>query len=299
MRPAAGEPVVVVHAGAGAWHAEMPAALGECRRGLADALDAARAALAGGGDALAAVCAAVAVLEDCPLFNAGVGSALCRDGSVQMSASVMRGRDRQAGGVAALSGARHPIQVAAAILDSPQVLLVGPDADRMAAARGHECLPNDAFVTERQRRRLRDHVHGEDHGTVGAVVRDASGMLCAATSTGGVTAQPPGRVGDSPLIGAGTWADGQVAVSCTGDGEYFIRALAAAQVGVRVGAGETLADAADAVLADVRALGGYGGLIAVGANGEVAMPYTTETMLHGVWRPGGPVAVRVPAPGCA
>ena len=292
----AGTPVVVVHAGAGAWHSDMPAQLDDCRRGLSDALEAARAALAQGADAVTVACAAVAVLEDYPLFNAGIGSALCSDGSVQMSASVMRGRDRQAGGVAALSGARHPIQAAAAVLDSPQVLLVGPDADRLAADRGHECLPNETFVTERQRRRLRDHVHGEDHGTVGAVVRDESGLLAAATSTGGVTAQPPGRVGDSPLIGAGTWADGRVAVSCTGDGEFFIRAFAAAQVGVRVGAGETLARAADAVLADVRALGGYGGLIAVGRDGEVAMPYTTETMLHAVWRPQAQADIRIPPP---
>lgn len=274
----------------------MPAALSDSRRGLSDALTAARAALDAGADAVQAACAAVAVMEDWPLFNAGIGSALCTDGTVQMSASVMRGPDRQAGGVAALTRARHPVQTAAAVLHSDQVLLVGPDGDRFAADHGVESLANEAFVTERQRRRLHEHVHGDDHGTVGAVVRDHAGALAAATSTGGVTAQPPGRVGDSPLIGAGTWADDRVAVSCTGDGEFFIRALAAAQVGVRVAAGETLTAAADAVLADVRALGGYGGLIAVDRDGRVTAPYTTDTMLHGVWRAGEEATVRVPAP---
>ena len=296
MAPAV-QPVVVVHAGAGAWHGDMEAQLAACRHGLAGAIAAARAALDRGDGAVEAVCAAVTALEDCALFNAGVGSALCADGTVQMSASLMRGADRAAGAVAGLRSVRNPIRAAAAVLDSPQVLLMGPDADRRAAAGGADCLPNQAFVTERQRHRLRDHVHGEDHGTVGAVVRDATGALAAGTSTGGVTAQPPGRVGDSPLIGAGTWADARVAVSCTGDGEYFIRAAAAASVAGGVAAGGALSDCAATVLADVRSLGGYGGLIALAADGEVATPYTSQTMLHGIWRPGAEADIRIPPPG--
>ena len=186
------------------------------------------------------------VMESFPLFNAGHGSALCSDGSVELSASVMRGSDRAAGAVALVRRTRHPVAAAVALLDQPEVLLVGDGADAHAAAIGLEQVEPRAFVTERQRRRLAERLAGElrrKHGaggaepekfgaggaepeTVGAVCLDANGSLAAATSTGGLNGQRPGRVGDSPLIGAGTWADNRVAVSCTGQGEAFIRAAA-------------------------------------------------------------------------
>jgi isoaspartyl peptidase/L-asparaginase-like protein (Ntn-hydrolase superfamily) len=167
---------------------------------------------------------------------------------------------------------------------------------RQALERGAERRLNDYFITDRQRQRLREHTTAKDHGTVGAVCLDTHGVLAAATSTGGITAQPPGRVGDTPLIGAGTWADKRVAVSCTGTGEAFIRAGAAARLATLVECGASLVEAADRVLADVSALGGSGGLIAVDASGHTATPYTTETLLHAVWRSGSNPNVRIPRP---
>ena len=287
------EMVVVIHAGAASLSDDLRAHEADVREALAAALGAAAAALEDGQDAVAAVRCAVIEMESFPLFNAGLGSALCADGSVEMSAALMRGSDRAAGAVAAVSHTRHPILAAQALLDAEQVLLIGEHADAYAAARGLEQWEPEMFITERQRRRLREHLALIEHGTVGAVCLDAAGALAAATSTGGLRGQPPGRVGDSPLIGAGTWADEHVAVSCTGQGEAFIRAGAARFLGALVEAGAAVDAAALVVLEEVRRCGGSGGLIAVDARGQVAMPFSSEAMPRGMWRAGEGAVVEV------
>ena len=287
---------MVVHAGAGAFGDVLREHEAACRDALERALASAAAELENGKDAVAAVRAAVIVLEAFPLFNAGYGSALSADGSVEMSAALMRGSDRAAGAVAAVSRTRHPILAADALLDAPQVLMIGARADEYAAAHGAEQWEPHQFVTERQQVRLaelgaRDRSPG--HGTVGAVCVDRDRMLAAATSTGGLVGQRPGRVGDSPLIGAGTWADPRIATSCTGDGEAFIRVGAARLLAALVEQGARLEAAAQTVLGEVQRLGGGGGLIAVDALGNVATPFTTEAMPRGVWRAGAGLELEV------
>lgn len=278
--------VIAIHAGAGRFDSELRGHEPQIRAALEDALRTGGQLLERGEDAIEVVSAVVMVLESFGLFNAGYGSALCSDGSVEMSAALMRGSDRAAGAVAAVHHTRHPILGAHAVLESDEVLMIGEPADRLAAATGAEQWPNAGFVTERQRERLHKHPHVSDHGTVGAVCLDARGGLAAATSTGGIRGQPPGRVGDSPLIGAGTWADQRVAVSCTGDGEAFIRVGAGRYIAALIEGRAPLADACDAALTEVTRLGGHGGLIALDAQGTVAMPLSTEAMPRGTWRVG-------------
>jgi L-asparaginase / beta-aspartyl-peptidase len=287
-------PVVVVHGGAGGLSDEIREHEAEYRNAIEAALAAGEQALAKrGGGAADAVTAAVMAMEAFPLFNAGYGSALCADGSVEMSASVMRGSDRAAGAVAMMTRTRHPVAAAMALLDDPEVLLAGEAADVHAAANRLEQLDPSAFITDRQRRRLAERLTA-DGQTVGAVCLDATGLLAAATSTGGLQGQRPGRVGDSPLIGAGTWADGRVAVSCTGKGEAFVRAGAARLVAVLVEHGHTLEAAASMALESVAECGGDGGLIALDALGNVTMPMSSQAMPRGVWRAGEGSTATVP-----
>ena len=174
------------------------------------------------------------------------------------------------------------------MLAGPNVLIIGEHADELARAGGLALESNEAFVTRRERARLAlgaDAAPGA-RGTVGSVCLDRAGRLAAATSTGGLSGQPPGRVGDSPLFGAGTWADELVAVSCTGDGEAFIRVGAAARIAALLAAGASLDDAAARALADVSRLGGRGGLIALGADGQATMQLSAEAMPRGIWRAG-------------
>lgn len=283
------DPIVLVHGGAGRLGQEIRSEPEPVHDGLREALERARAVLQDGGDALQAVVAAVTVMEDAPIFNAGVGAALCADGTVELSAALMRGEDRAAGAVAGLRTIVHPIVAAEMVLERRQVLMIGDAAEALAAEGGAERRPNGAFITERQRERLlRAHPPEEEHGTVGAVCRDAQGRLAAATSTGGISGQPAGRVGDSPLIGAGTWADDRVAISCTGDGEAFIRTGVACRIATLIACGGELEAATADALEAVRRHGGHGGLIAVGADGAIALPFTSEGMLRGCWRPGEP-----------
>jgi beta-aspartyl-peptidase (threonine type) len=286
-------PVIAIHAGAGAVGGTATREEARSRAALLEALGAGRAALESGEDAVAAVAAAVEVMEDFELFNAGRGAVLCADGTVELSAAVMRSGDRAAGAVASVQRARHPVRAAEAVMHSPQVLMVGPAADRAADLAGLEVVTPEYFITDHQRRRLAAPVTGAEHATVGAVCRDAEGLLAAATSTGGIRAQPPGRVGDCPLIGAGTWADDRVAVSCTGDGEAFIRSGVARYIAALVEAGVGLGQACERALGLVEAAGGEGGLIAVGADGQRAMPFISEVMPRGVWRAGGEAEVWV------
>jgi len=290
---------LVIHGGCGAMRPEtVPADQEEASRaGLNAALDAGQSILAAGGDALDAVEAAARVLEDDPAFNAGRGSVLNANGVVELDAAIMDGRDRRAGAVAGLRTTRAPISAARAAMEhSPHVLLTYEGAEQFAREQGFEQVDNAWFVTPQRQAQL-DKVMAADgafdtdikYGTIGAVACDVNGHVAAATSTGGLTAKRWGRIGDSPLIGAGTYADDRAAaVSATGLGEAFIRAAAAHELcaRVRIG-GEDLQQALDAVLADVKELGGTGGLIAVGPTGEAAWGFTTPGMYRGVTGPDG------------
>ena len=265
-------PTLVVHGGAGSPRDgqvdDQPAHHGA----LAAALQAGAAVLDAGGSALDAAEAAVRSLEDCPLFNAGRGSVLTSEGRVEMDAAIMDGATRNAGACAHITGIRHPVSLARCVMEAtPHVLLVGPDAEALGRAQGLEVEDPDWFVVGGR------HATAGEHGTVGAVALDAGGRLAAATSTGGVRGQLPGRVGDTPQIGSGTFADDNVAVSCTGTGEQFIRRVAAHEVAALVHhAGLPLAEAA------ARAVAGLdGGLIALGRDGSVAMPFNTALMYRG------------------
>ena len=261
------------------------------RAGLDAALAAGSAILARGDRALDAVEAAVRVLEEDPCFNAGRGSVLTASGCIELDAAIMDGRERQAGAVAGLRTTRAPISLARLLLaQGPHVFLSGKGADDFARDHGLQQVENSCFEVGERRRQL-DELLASDgfddevkYGTVGAVAVDANGHVAVATSTGGLTAKRWGRVGDSPLIGAGTYADDRAAaVSATGSGEYFIRAVAAHQLAerVRIG-GQSLQAALDAVLADIQALGGKGGLIAVSPGGEAAWGFTTPAMYRGM-----------------
>jgi L-asparaginase / beta-aspartyl-peptidase len=289
------EPAVAVHAGAGARSGELEERADEVRAALQETVDIARVMLERGAGALEAAQSAVMFMEsEVEFFNAGRGSVLCADGSVELSAALMRGSDRAAGAVASIGRTKHPIIAARAVLDhSPHVLLVGAPADAHAAAAGAEQTDPSYFVTDRQRRRLAEVSSDPDRGTVGVVCLDADGSLAAGTSTGGMRGQAPGRIGDSALLGAGTWADDLIAVSCTGDGEAFIRAGVARHIASLVAAGTSLEPAAAEALAQVADLGGRGGLIALDAHGHIAMPFNSEAMPRARWRAGEAPAVWV------
>jgi len=244
-----------------------------------------------GAAALDAVEASVRLLEDDPCFNAGRGSALTDQGSVELDAAIMDGRNRRAGAVAGLQTTRAPVSLARRLMEQgPHVFLTGRGADRFAEDAGLEQVDPAWFVTEERRRQLDELLAGGGfdaavkYGTVGAVALDEHGHVAAATSTGGLTAKRWGRIGDSPLIGAGTYADDRsAAVSATGSGEYFIRAVAAHQLAERVRlGGAPLQQALDGVLADISELGGTGGLIAVAPTGEAAWGFTTPAMYRGM-----------------
>jgi beta-aspartyl-peptidase (threonine type) len=296
---------LVIHGGCGAMRPATvsPDAEERARSGLEAALDAGSAILSGGGTALDSVEAAARALEEDPSFNAGRGSVLTAEGHVELDAAIMDGRDRSAGAVAGLTTTRAPISAARAAMEhSPHVLLTYTEADRFARERGLEQVANEWFVTPERKGQL-DRVMAAGgtfdtdikYGTIGAVAVDSYGHVAAATSTGGLTAKRWGRIGDSPLIGAGTYADDRsCAVSATGLGEAFIRAVAAHQLAMRMTLGGSgLKAALDAVLADVGALGGSGGLIAVAPSGEAAWGFTTPGMYRAVARSGGERRVAV------
>jgi L-asparaginase / beta-aspartyl-peptidase len=235
--------------------------------------------LAKNGSALDAVTAAVTALEDCPLFNAGRGSVLNAAGEVEMDASVMDGATLRAGAVAAVQRIRNPVLAARAVMEkTPHVLLAGKNAERFAKKQALLFASAKYFRTPERVAALKRNLNSH-HGTVGAVALDRRGNLAAATSTGGYTGKMPGRVGDSPVIGAGTWADELCAVSGTGLGEAFIRAAVAHDIAARMRyLREPLARAAAAALRSVAKLGGDGGLIAVSHKGTVVMPFNSGGM---------------------
>jgi beta-aspartyl-peptidase (threonine type) len=300
---------IAVHGGAGvirkgSLSAEKEAAV---RKALEAAVLRGKEILERGGSSLDAVEAAVKLLEDAPEFNAGRGAVFTADGGHEMDAAVMEGALLRAGAVAGVRRVKNPVALARLVLErSPHVFLAGPGADLYAKEMGLEMAPPSYFHTdERWQDLLRARAKAgqkapppqapEPHGTVGAVALDLHGHLAAATSTGGMTNKRPGRIGDSPVVGAGTYADDRTcAVSCTGWGEYFLRAVAAHDVAARMAYGqEPLEKAAQEVLSRIAEMGGDGGLIAVDGRGNLCLRFTTEGMYRAWLAPGGKVEVRI------
>jgi beta-aspartyl-peptidase (threonine type) len=287
---------IAIHGGAGVIARSQ---LGEdggaaYRNALAAAVDAGYAVLEQGGSSLDAVTTAVRLLEDNPLFNAGKGAVLAHDGSAELDASIMDGATLAAGAVTGLRHVRNPIDLARRVMeDSPHVMLSGAGAEEFALERGFSLVANNYFITPTRKRQLERVLQGrtaprnelDGLGTVGAVARDAQGNLAAATSTGGMTNKRWGRIGDSPIIGAGTYANNaSCAVSATGHGEYFIRSVVAYDVCAMIEyRGLSLADAArEVVQGKLRERGGEGGIIAVDAQGQVVMEFNSPGMFRGM-----------------
>lgn len=317
QRAASAAPVIAIHGGAGTLsraniHADQERAY---HAALQSVLRAGQAVLEQGGSAMEAVTVAVTELENCPLFNAGHGAVFTADGTHELDAAVMDGTTLAAGAVAGVSHVRNPVQAARAVMqDGRHVLMIGEGAEQLARGAGLAMVEPGYFFTEARHAQLLaaqassagavlDHdgaaalaalqsrpLHeNRKMGTVGAVALDVHGHLAAATSTGGLTNKRPGRVGDTPLIGAGTYADDRTAaVSCTGHGESFIRVAAAYDVCARMAyGGRSLEAAANAVVHEaLAAIGGTGGLIAVDRFGNVCLPFNTEGMYRGVARTG-------------
>jgi isoaspartyl peptidase/L-asparaginase-like protein (Ntn-hydrolase superfamily) len=274
--------VIAIHGGAGPVNREKmtPKRTALYRAGLLRALDAGYEVLRSDGSSVDAVTAAVMALEDSGLFNAGKGAVPNAQGLHELDAAIMDGATLEAGAVAAVEGIRNPVLAALAVMQTTEhVMLAGDGAARLASEQGLPFVPRNYFVRKKAK---------TSHGTVGAVALDSGGNLAAATSTGGMSGKLPGRVGDSPIIGAGTYAENATcAVSGTGHGESFIRALVAGDVAARIRyAREPLARAAAAALRKVAALGGDGGLIAVDARGRIAMPFNTQGMYRACIAPG-------------
>jgi L-asparaginase / beta-aspartyl-peptidase len=285
---------IAIHGGAGTLSADRLTPENDrlYRAGLEHALRAGFAVLESGGSSLDAVTVAVQALEDDPLFNAGRGAVLAANGLHELDASIMDGRDLRAGAVTGLRHVRSPIELARLVMErSVHVMLAGTGAEEFALEHGLEPVPNSHFATERRRRELEALLAEQAPpkrealmGTVGAVALDAHGDLAAATSTGGMTGKKWGRVGDSPIIGAGTYAANDCcAVSATGHGEYFIRAAVAHEIAslMRHKGLDVAAAADEVVMHQLVRMGGSGGVIAVGRDGRIAMPFNSEGMLRG------------------
>ena len=266
------------------------------RADLERALDAGYAVLEKGGSSLDATIAAVRILEDSPYFNAGRGSVFNHAGVNELDAAIMDGATQKAGAVAGVKHVRNPIELARMVMErTPHVLLSGEGAEEFALEQGVTLVPGSYFYTERRWKQLEEAQKNERmasnqqediayFGTVGAVARDKDGNLAAATSTGGMTNKRWGRIGDSPLIGAGTYADNQTcAVSATGSGEYFIRAVVAHEICARVRLSKvSAAEAArDVIHGKLKDIGGDGGVIVVDRNGELSLEFNTEGMFRG------------------
>lgn len=290
---------MVVHGGAG--ELEKCFTEAEYSAVLVEAVRAGDHLLLAGASSTEAAVAAVVVLEDSPLFNAGKGAVLNSAGAIELDAAVMEGNQLRAGAIGAVTNIRNPILAARAVMEaSPHVLLVGGGAEQFAAAQQCAIVSPDYFHTEHRREQLKrflaakhDPADSEQHGTVGAVALDRHGNLAAATSTGGTTGKLPGRMGDTALIGSGTYADNRsCAVSCTGHGEMFIRYAVAHQLAMPSAQPlVSLHDRAREIVQRLKLVGGSGGLIAVGPRGEVVMEFNTPTMPRAAIGPDGKLTV--------
>ena len=299
---------LVIHGGAGTISRETLSAEreAEIRRDLERALEAGHAVLRDGGSALDAVSAAVVVMEDSPHFNAGRGAVFNAEGVNELDAAIMDGAGQRAGSIAAVHRVKNPVLLARAVMErSAHVMLIGDGAETFGRGAGIEFVEPAYFHTEYRWRQLQDARAREAtrsalprhfaYGTVGAVALDASGRIAAATSTGGMTNKRWGRVGDAPIIGAGTWADPNCGVSATGWGEYFIRLNVAHDICARLAyRGDSLEEAArEVVMRRVPALGGDGGIIALDAKGHIALEFNTEGMYRGWVGPDGRHELRI------
>jgi beta-aspartyl-peptidase (threonine type) len=287
---------IAIHGGAGVIAREQlgPDGGAAYRQGLEAALDAGYAVLEAGGSSLDAVTTAVRLMEDNPLFNAGRGAVLAHDGRAYLDASIMSGKDLSAGAVTGVTTVRHPIDLARRVMqDSPHVMLSGEGAEEFAGLKGLERVPNDWFITPTRRQQLDRVLQGRSAprnelqglGTVGAVAVDARGDVAAATSTGGMTNKRWGRIGDAPIIGAGTYANNaSCAVSATGHGEYFIRSVVAHDICALVEyKGWSLERAAkEVVQGKLVQRGGEGGIIAVDPQGNVVLEFNSPGMFRGL-----------------
>lgn len=315
--------IIAIHGGAGTISRSNPGNAAQedaYHEALNGVLRAAQRLLSERGTALDAVSLAVELLEDCPLFNAGYGAVFTHDGTHELDAAIMDGATLKAGAVACVSQIRHPVRGARAVMERSQhVLLVGTGAHAFAKTCDLEMVDPSFFSTEARRMQLQHALQADrmltDHdgaaltfrmpdvlpapldetrklGTVGAVALDSFGNLAAATSTGGMTNKRGGRVGDTPLIGAGTYADNRTAaISCTGTGEMFIRGVVAYDICARMAYARQSLDAAaqDVVMNSLATIGGKGGLIALDAQGNLSCPFNTEGMYRGYARVGEPV----------
>jgi len=300
-RPAIQRPqfLLVVHGGAGTIRrtAMTPAQDSAYRAKLTQAIRAGYDVLRGGGTSLDAVIATITVLEESPLFNAGRGAVFTNAGTNELDAAIMDGVSLRAGAVAGVKHIKHPIALARLVMErSAHVLLAGEGAEAFAKEQGMALVPQSYFFTQRRWDELkRAKVAAKEHGTVGAVALDQAGRLAAGTSTGGLTNKRWGRIGDSPILGAGTYASASCAVSGTGVGEYFMRNVVAYDICARVlYKGETLAAAADSViLGKLVAQGGEGGVIALDRDGHFVMTFNSEGMYRGHVGPDGEIVVRI------
>jgi beta-aspartyl-peptidase (threonine type) len=310
QHPASGNQnwVLVIHGGAGGIAGKkMPEEVQQQYiLKMTEVLKAGAAILSGGGSSLDAVETCIRMMEDSPLFNAGKGAVFTEEGKNEMDAAIMDGQNLKAGAVAGVTTIKNPISAARAVMEkSKHVMLIDGGAEKFAKDQGLEIVPTSYFFTK-QRWDEFQKVHNQEmnqkkdssksHGTVGAVALDTHRNLAAGTSTGGMTNKMKGRVGDSPVIGAGTYANNNTcAVSCTGHGEYFIRNVVAYDVSARMEyKGQSLFEAAgDVVNVKLKSQGADGGLIAVDRNGNIAMPFNTALMFRGTINPDGQIEVKI------
>ena len=304
---------LVIHGGAGAMKRSLMSGEAEknYRAGLQEALDTGKSVLKKGGSAADAVEATINVLEENPLFNSGKGAVFTHDETIELDASFMNGEHRNAGAVAGVKTVRHPISAARLVMDSSvHVMMAGRGAEDFAAGMGLEMVENTYFHTEKRLAQLRKILSKEQgqldlpvadpllkkFGTVGCVALDKAGNLAAGTSTGGMTTTRYGRVGDSPIIGAGTYADNDACgVSCTGHGEYFIRNVVAYDVAaLMLYGGKTVDEAANEIIhTKLPAQGGTGGLVAMDRNGNISMPFNTDGMFRGYVKSTGETEIAI------